>query len=89
MHLTTKTMNATLTRDGRVTIPKHIWDLLGLGAGSPVVFKLTDDEQVLLLAADREPSPGRFGRFRDVATVKMSTDDIMALTRGKGQGRSG
>lgn len=78
-------MSTMLTRKGQVTIPKRIRDMLGLRAGSPVVFKVTEDGQVLLAPADtHRPPPSRFAALRGVATVKMSTDEIMALTRGEG-----
>lgn len=77
-------MSTRLTRKGQVTIPKRIRDLLGLQAGSPVVFKVTEDGQVLFTPADTQHPPSRFAALRGVATVKMSTDEIMALTRGEG-----
>jgi AbrB family looped-hinge helix DNA binding protein len=78
-------MNATLTRDGRVAIPKHIRDLLGFRAGSPVVFTLTEDGHVLLTPVETQRPPSRFAALRGVATFKMRTDEIMALMRGKGR----
>ncbi|MGY6217666.1 AbrB/MazE/SpoVT family DNA-binding domain-containing protein [Methylolobus aquaticus] len=78
-------MSTLLTRKGQVTIPKRIRDLLGLRAGSPVVFKVTEEGQVLLAPAEEtQQPPSRFAALRGVATVKMSTDEIMALTRGEG-----
>ena len=77
-------MSTLLTRKGQVTIPKRIRDLLGLRAGSPVVFKVTEEGQVLLAPAEPQQPPSRFAALRGVATVRMSTDEIMALTRGEG-----
>ena len=79
-------MATTLTSKGQVTIPKSIRDLLGLQAGSPVDFQVTEEGQVLVVAADRnqsiKPPASRFSALRGIATVKMTTDEIMALTRG-------
>lgn len=77
-------MATTLTRKGQVTIPKPIRILLGLQAGSAVDFKVTDDGQVLLQPAETKRPASRFASLRGIATVKMSTDEIMALTRGEG-----
>ncbi|HAZ61150.1 MAG TPA: AbrB family transcriptional regulator [Gammaproteobacteria bacterium] len=77
-------MPTTLTRKGQITIPKSVRDLLGLQAGSAVDFKVTEDGQVLLLPAETRQPASRFSALRGVATVKMSTDEIMALTRGEG-----
>ncbi|BBA34517.1 uncharacterized protein sS8_2566 [Methylocaldum marinum] len=76
-------MSTTLTRKGQVTIPKPIRDLLGLEPGSAVDFKVTDEGQVLLIPAETKKSASRFAALRGAATVKMSTDEIMALPRGE------
>ena len=78
-------MPTTLTRKGQVTIPKPIRDLLGLQAGSAVDFQVTETGQVLLCPAETEPPrhASRFAALRGAATVRMSTDEIMALTRGE------
>lgn len=78
-------MPTTLTSKGQVTIPKPIRDLLGLQAGSAVDFQVTETGQVLLCPAETEPSrpASRFATLRGAATVRMSTDEIMALTRGE------
>ncbi|MFZ1643152.1 MAG: AbrB/MazE/SpoVT family DNA-binding domain-containing protein [Candidatus Contendobacter sp.] len=80
-------MATTLTSKGQVTIPKSIRDLLGLQAGSAVDFQVTEEGQVLVVPADRnrfiKPTVSRFSTLRGIATVKMTTDEIMALTRGE------
>jgi AbrB family looped-hinge helix DNA binding protein len=76
-------MATTVTSKGQVTIPKKIRDLLGIQAGSAVDFELTANGDVILRHGKRKARRPmrRFARLRGVATVKMSTDDIMALTR--------
>ncbi|MFZ1827877.1 MAG: AbrB/MazE/SpoVT family DNA-binding domain-containing protein [Candidatus Competibacteraceae bacterium] len=80
-------MATTLTSKGQVTIPKFIRELLGLQAGSAVDFQVTEEGQVLVVPADCnrfiKPAVSRFSTLRGIATVKMTTDEIMALTRGE------
>lgn len=83
-------MGGTVTTKGQVTIPKRFRDHLGIRAGSTVTFQLTDSGDVLVRRAEgpRGRSGGRgaagspFARLRGRAPVAMSTDEIMALTRG-------
>lgn len=80
-------MSTTLTSKGQVTIPKAIRDLLGLKAGSAVDFVVAEDGRVVLSPARQVRASGtrpesRFARLRGAATIKMTTDEIMALTRG-------
>jgi antitoxin PrlF len=78
-------MTTTVTSKGQVTIPKKVRDLLGIERGSEVDFELTPAGDVVLRHGNRKAKrpARRFARLRGVATVKMSTDEIMALTRGK------
>lgn len=77
-------MATTLTTKGQVTIPKPIRDRLGLGPGSAVEFEVAEDGRVILRPADRKfPAKSRFERLRGRATAGLSTDQIMALTRGE------
>ncbi len=78
-------MTTTVTSKGQVTIPKKVRDLLGLEPGSGVDFELTPSGDVVLRHGNHKAKRPlrRFARLRGSATVKMSTDQIMALTRGK------
>jgi len=77
-------MSTTVTRKGQVTIPKPVRDRLNLKPGSAVDFELTGDGQVVLVKAGRKtkPRPSRFERIRGSATVPITTEELMALTRG-------
>lgn len=79
-------MATTVTSKGQVTIPKTVRDLLGIKPGSAVDFELSPTGDVVLRHGNRKAKrPARkFARLRGVATVRMSTDEIMALTRGRG-----
>ena len=76
-------MATTLTSDGRLTIPKLMRERLGLGPGSVVEFELTDDGQGILVRPRPERFVDRLERLRGCATAGLSTDEIMALTRGE------
>jgi AbrB family looped-hinge helix DNA binding protein len=72
-----------VTSKGQVTIPKRIREHLGIRPGQAVEFDLADDGRVTLNKAGRpEASGSPFDRIRGSATVRMSTEEIMRLTRG-------
>jgi AbrB family looped-hinge helix DNA binding protein len=72
-----------VTEKGQVTIPKHLRDELGIGAGSEVEFALADGALVVRKVTDG-PTRGRraAARLRGRGDVGLTTDEILALTRG-------
>ncbi|SFK82725.1 AbrB/MazE/SpoVT family DNA-binding domain-containing protein [Methylocapsa palsarum] len=76
-------MAATVTSKGQVTIPKPVRDLLGLKPGSVVDFQRAPDGGVILVKIGGKPRPSRFARLRGHAGKGLSTDAIMAMTRGE------
>ena len=74
-----------ITTKGQVTIPKLLRDHLGLKPGSSVEFELTADGRVFLKTRQRAPE-SRFVRLRGSARSGMTTDEVMALTRGEDEG---
>ena len=70
-----------VTTKGQVTIPQHIREKMGITPHSEVDF-IEEDGRVILVKRDHAPILQTFRRLRGIATVKMSTDEIMALTRG-------
>lgn len=76
-------MATTLTSKGQVTIPKKVRDFLGITAGSPIDFSMTSTGEVVIRPVKASPRKAlsRFAKLRGRATVKMSTERIMALTR--------
>jgi antitoxin PrlF len=76
-------MATTVTAKGQVTIPKPVRDFLGIGPGSMVDFKRAADGNIVLVPAGNAKPEGRFARFRGHAKGGLSTDEIMALTRGE------
>jgi AbrB family looped-hinge helix DNA binding protein len=77
-------MSNQVTSKGQVTIPKKIRDYLGIKPGAAVDFEPTADGRVVIVAAVRKTrKPSRFAALRGTATVRMTTRQIMALTRGE------
>ena len=76
-------MSTTVTSKGQVTIPKRVRDLLGIGPGSAIDFERADDGRIVLVKVGKKNRPSRLARLRGHARRGMSTDEIMALTRGE------
>ena len=80
-------MSTTVTSKGQVTIPKRVRDQLGIVPGSAVDFEAGADGRVVLVKKGARGGKAarprsRFAALRGTATVKMSTREIMVLTRG-------
>jgi AbrB family looped-hinge helix DNA binding protein len=73
-----------ITTKGQVTIPRQVREKMGLLPHSEVEFVVEGNVVVLRKVASSE-SRGKkvIERMRGRATVHMSTDEIMALTRGE------
>lgn len=76
-------MSTTVTAKGQVTIPKAVRDLLGLRAGTRVDFHRTADGNVIVVPVDGQIRSDRFLKLRGHAGKGLTTDEIMALTRGE------
>jgi antitoxin PrlF len=76
-------MAPTVTSKGQVTIPKPVCDLLGIKPGNTVDFQRAPDGRVVLVKVGGKQRPSRFARLRGDAGKGLSTDAIMALTRGE------
>jgi AbrB family looped-hinge helix DNA binding protein len=66
-----------------VTIPKRVRDLLGIAPGSEVDFRYAADGSVVLVRADGKRPASRFAKLRGHVGKGLSTDAILALTRGE------
>jgi AbrB family looped-hinge helix DNA binding protein len=77
-------MAVHVTSKGQVTIPKRVRELLNIRPGSAVEFQVDPDGRVTLRGVGRPRKvKSRFARLRGRATVRMRTEEIMALTRGE------
>lgn len=73
----------TVTAKGQVTIPKPIRDLLGIVPGTKVEFRQAADGSVVLARTDNHQPATRIAKLRGRAGKGLSTEAIMALTRGE------
>lgn len=73
-----------VTSKGQVTIPVAIRERFGLLPETEVAFVIEDGGVKIVQAAPTRPDRGSrvVERLRGSATVRMSTEEIMALTRG-------
>jgi len=73
-----------ITSKGQVTIPQEVRERHGLLPGTEVRF-IDDGDQVRLVKVESEYRRGRslVQRMRGKALNRLSTDEIMALTRGE------
>jgi AbrB family looped-hinge helix DNA binding protein len=71
-----------ITSKGQVTIPIEIREQLGLLPQTDVAFKITGKE-LHLIKTKENPGRGKniVERMRGKGTIKMTTDEIMELTR--------
>jgi AbrB family looped-hinge helix DNA binding protein len=79
-----------ITTKGQVTIPQEIREKLGLHPGTEVEFDIVDDTVRIRRGDTQEERRRRIRawieRARGSAThtkVRLTTDEIMALTRGE------
>ena len=71
-----------VTSKGQVTIPLAVRRQLGIEPGAEVDFEL-DDRGARLVRVKTAKGKALARRMRGRGTVTMSTDEIMALTRGE------
>ncbi len=69
-----------VTTKGQVTIPKQLREKYGIGPNSEVEF-VEQRGRIYLKKTGKARGQNPFEAARGSATVKMSTDEILALTR--------
>ncbi len=69
-----------VTSKGQVTIPKNIRETLGITPESEVEFR-EENGKVYLVKSGAATKTHRFNKLRGIASVRLSTDEIMELTR--------
>lgn len=70
-----------VTTKGQVTIPQNIREKLGIFPAAEVDFVEEKGRVYLVKRKGKTVKNQRFKKLRGVATVKMTTDQIMDLTR--------
>lgn len=76
-------MGYAITSKGQVTIPKQVRESLGVEPGDEVAFHMDDQGRVTLEKVGPERRESRFAAVRGAWAGRMTTDEIMALTRGE------
>jgi len=73
-----------VTTKGQVTIPQEIRERLGIYPGTEVQFRI-EGKAVTMTPVRRAGRRGQraIDRLRGKATVRLTTDEIMAMTRGE------
>lgn len=72
-----------ITTKGQVTIPQHIRERLGLLPHTEVEFEVRGDVVVVTKAGTRRRGRRIVEALKGRGDVELSTDEIMALTRGE------
>jgi AbrB family looped-hinge helix DNA binding protein len=70
-----------VTTKGQVTIPQHIREKFGITPATEVDFVEEEGRVYLAKKKGKKIATRKFKKLRGIATVKMTTDEIMALTR--------
>ena len=77
-----------VTIKGQVTIPRRIREILGIAPETDIDF-VEEDGRFYIVKTSGNKTTKKFTRLRGIATAKMSTDEIMRLTRESYERNSG
>lgn len=69
-----------VTTKGQVTIPRSVREALGITPETEIDFK-EENGKFYIVKTNKPGRTGNFKKLRGIATAKMSTDEIMSLTR--------
>ncbi|MCF6337730.1 MAG: AbrB/MazE/SpoVT family DNA-binding domain-containing protein [Gammaproteobacteria bacterium] len=69
-----------VTTKGQVTIPRDIREALGISPETEIDF-IEDNGRFYIVKTEEPRMTGKFRKLRGIASAKMSTDEIMSLTR--------
>ena len=70
-----------VTTKGQLTIPQHIREKLGIFPATEIEFVEEKDRAYIVKTEDPGSRNNKSRKLRGVATVRMTTDEIMTLTR--------
>ena len=71
-----------VTTKGQVTIPQRVREKLGIVPSSEVEFVEERNRVFIVRKKGTGPDRRSFRKVRGIASVRMTTDEIMRLTRG-------
>jgi AbrB family looped-hinge helix DNA binding protein len=69
-----------VTIKGQVTIPRRIRELLGIVPKTDIDF-VEEDGRVYIVKTSVNKPTNKYAKLRGIATARMSTDEIMKLSR--------
>ena len=69
-----------VTTKGQVTIPRHVRETLGIVPETEIDFREENGRFFIVKISGASPS-NKFSKLRGIATAKLTTDEIMSLTR--------
>ena len=69
-----------VTTKGQVTIPRNVREILGIVPETDVEFQ-EENGRFYIVKNKNNKSIKKFGKLRGIATARLSTDEIMSLTR--------
>ena len=69
-----------VTTKGQVTIPRSVREALGISSETEIDF-IEDGGRFYITKTNEPSATGKFSKLRGIASSKMSTDEIMSLTR--------
>lgn len=76
-------MGYAITRKGQVTLPKRLREAIGVKPGQKVDFRLNDRGEVVVEKAKGGTTPDKLEKWVGFFGPGLSTDEIMAMTRGE------
>ena len=69
-----------VTTKGQVTIPLNVREVLGIMPETEIDFR-EDNGRFYIVKISKPKKTKQFNKLRGIATAKMTTDEIMNLTR--------
>ena len=72
-----------VTTKGQVTIPQHIREKMVITPATEIDFVEEDGRVYLVKRKGKKAATRKFAKLRGIATVKMTTDEILSLTRAE------
>lgn len=69
-----------VTSKGQVTIPQYVRETLGITPQTEIQF-VEENGKFYIVKIGSPEKKEKFSKFRGIANAKMSTNEILALTR--------